>query len=490
MPTPVKRFAFFKRKRSVKTTFILALILFSLFQSVLIGGLSAYRLIVELEEQYRDRVIALTENIAQEAFFSAFLQQGSGLASMVKGLVDKDVIYAQIVIKGEVAAEDNPLEVALPVERVLGGVHLKKRRLDGLAYLDLTRTLLGRPEDKDQDSYIRMGMSLAYVEYELKQELTLIAELALGVILLGIGLAFGLSKVMLSPLDRLSEAVQRFGKRHFEARAPQFGWREINGLSKEFNTMAEAIVSMKTQLEKDSQAKSEFLTIVGHELRTPLHAILGYAELLNEQIGGTLTPEQRRQVRCLGESGEHLLELVESILHYAKLEMGQESLHRTDVDVATLVHEALDLMRPLAEKEGLTLHVSGDTGHLQADRIKLKEVLLNLLQNAVRYTSGGSVCVEVERRATAWTFHVVDEGPGIVLEDQDKVFEAFVQSQAAEKHSIKGLGLGLNIVKRYTELHGGKVTLSSTPGKGCRFSVTLPQPTTQEVDRESADRRG
>lgn len=182
--------SFLRRKRSVKSTFILALIGFSLFQSVLFGAIAASRLVAELEEQFEYRAIGLTEHIAQEAFFAAFLQQGVGLNAMVKGLVNDDVLYAQIVMRGEIVAEDNPWDLDLSPQRVPASVHLEKRRMGGTTYLDVTRAMLGRPDDTAQDSYVRLGISLAYVEYELKKELTILAVTALAVVLLGVIVAF------------------------------------------------------------------------------------------------------------------------------------------------------------------------------------------------------------------------------------------------------------------------------------------------------------
>ena len=166
------------RARSLKWTFLLVLISLVVVQSLMFGGIAAYRLVFELDEQFQDRAAALTEHIAQEAFYAAFLQGGVGLNAMVKGLVDESVLYVQIVVEGRVAAEENPLAFDLPLGQVPADVHLQRNSFEGTAYLDVTRALLGRPQDAAQDSYVRLGISLAYVQQELRQELAILAAAA------------------------------------------------------------------------------------------------------------------------------------------------------------------------------------------------------------------------------------------------------------------------------------------------------------------------
>jgi len=463
------------RRRSLKRTFIATLIGLVLVQSLVLGGIAAYRLVGELEEQFRDRAAALTEHIAQEAFYAAFLQGGAGLTAMVRGLVDDTVLYAQIVVEGRVAAEDNPAGFALPVGTVPAGLALAGRTLDGARYLDVTRALLGRARDASQTSYVRLGISLAYVEYELRQELMILAAAAGGLALLGAGAAFALYRGVLAPLDRLRGSVRRFGARSLDERAPASRWAELDELAGEFNAMAGAIEAMTRQLERDNRAKAEFLTVVGHELRTPLHGMLGYAELLGERIGGPLTDAQARQLHALRASGEHLLALVASILNYTRLELGQEALHPEPLEARRAIEEAAAAVRPLAEAKGLALVTDAADARLRADRTKLKQILLNLLHNAVQYSAQGTVTLSA-RDEGAWVrFAVRDEGAGIASQDRERVFAPFTQLEAASTRATKGLGLGLALVQRYTELHGGRASLESAPGAGSCFIVRLPK---------------
>lgn len=463
------------KRNSIKGTFIFTLVFFSLFLSIVFGSIATFRLRWELEEQFEKRATDLTNHIAQEAFFSAFLEQGANLNAMVQGLVDNETLYVQIVVSGNTVAQDKAVDLPLPPKKVPSGLHLEKRRFQDIAYLDVTRALLGRAQDQAQDSYVRVGISLSYVNSEFWKEVSIIASTTLIMLLLGGGIAFALYRILLGPLEKLVHTVKKFGKKHFEIRTPRFKWAEMDELGQEFNTMANAIVSMKQQLEKDSRTKSEFLAVVGHELRTPLHAILGYSELLEDRIAGNLTQEQLRQVQSLKLSAEHLFALVESILRYAKLEMGQEVLKLATVDLILLAKEVTDLIRPSAEKKGLVLHVSAHKGTLSADQTKLRQILLNLLQNAVAFTEQGTICLNIEQTPQTVSFHVSDQGPGIPPPHQQQVFEAFCQLDTGARHSVKGLGLGLTIVKKYTQLHHGTIALSSNPSQGSRFSISIPR---------------
>ena len=463
------------KRNSIKRAFITTLIFFSLFFSVVFGSIAVFRLSWELEEQFKKRATDLTSHIAQEAFFSAFLEQGASPNAMVQGVVDDETLYVQIVVEGNVVAQDQALALPLSPQKVPSGLHLEKRQFQGIAYLDVTRALLGREQDQAQDSYVRVGISLSYVNAELWKEVSIITGTSFVMLLLGGGIAFALYRIFLGPLEKLGRTVKQFGQKNFNVRTPRFKWVEVDELGKEFNTMADAITSMKKQLETDSRAKSQFLAVVGHELRTPLHAILGYTELLEARIAGELTQEQARQVQSLQHSAEHLFELVESILRYAKLEMGQEALNLAVVDLNLLAKEVADLIRPSAQKKGLGLDVVTVTGKLSADPTKLKQILLNLLQNAVTFTERGTVCLCIEQTPKTVEFCVSDEGPGIPPQHQQQVFEAFCQLETAVKRSVKGLGLGLTIVQKYTQMHQGTMTLHSDANQGSRFCVSIPK---------------
>jgi signal transduction histidine kinase len=214
---------------------------------------------------------------------------------------------------------------------------------------------------------------------------------------------------------------------------------------------------------------------MGHELRTPLNALLGHAQLLGEQLEGTLNPAQRERLAAILRSGEHLSELLESVLKFAKLEMGQERLVREPCDVNSIITEALSSVQALAVQKGITLRFhAGDSPTVMADRTKLRQIFINLLTNGIKYTERGAVEVRVERGAAELRCAVRDSGRGIAPEDQARLFEPFTRLGPTHTRESDGLGLGLAIVKRYVEMHGGRVWVESQLGHGSTFYFTIP----------------
>lgn len=233
----------------------------------------------------------------------------------------------------------------------------------------------------------------------------------------------------------------------------------------------------KVEAEQANRAKSDFLSRMSHELRTPLNAVIGFSELLLERLVGDLTPKQAEFVRDIRDSGTHLLALINDILDISKIEAGRMELHLAEVDLTGVVASALTTLRPLIERKRLTLSTTLDPRAtvFWADEVRVKQILYNLLSNAVKFTpEGGQIRVESHQASDEIEIAVVDTGPGIAPEDQGKLFHEFTQLQAAQSAEHPGTGLGLVMVKRLVELHGGRVRLESEVGKGSRFSVWLP----------------
>lgn len=232
-------------------------------------------------------------------------------------------------------------------------------------------------------------------------------------------------------------------------------------------------------LERAARMKDEFLASMSHELRTPLNAILVGAETLHEQVLGPLNGSQQGLVDTVIDSGRHLLALINDILDLSKVEAGQLELQLDTVDLAQLCEASLRMVRQLAHARQLRViaAIDSDVELIVADPRRLKQILVNLLSNAVKFTpDGGSVGLEVRGDRAAGLIHMTvwDTGVGIAATDQARLFRPFVQldSSLARKH--QGTGLGLALVARLTELHGGGVTLESEPGAGSRFTISLP----------------
>jgi signal transduction histidine kinase len=230
------------------------------------------------------------------------------------------------------------------------------------------------------------------------------------------------------------------------------------------------------QLEVASQHKSEFLANMSHELRTPLNAIIGFSEVLSERMFGELNEKQEEYLKDIHASGTHLLSLINDILDLSKIEAGRMELELTDFDLPTALDNALMLVRERACRRNITLRTSVDQrlGDVRADARKIKQVVLNLLSNAIKFTpEGGRIEVAALPKDGFVEVSVSDTGIGIAPTDQEAVFEEFRQVGTAEKKA-EGTGLGLTLCRKFVELHGGSISVTSQLGVGSTFTFTLP----------------
>ena len=236
---------------------------------------------------------------------------------------------------------------------------------------------------------------------------------------------------------------------------------------------------VNTELEQALRVKDEFLANMSHELRTPLNAVIGLSESLIEQTAGTLNEKQAKYVNTISESGRHLLALINDILELAKIEAGKVTLNQSPVNVKQVCQSSLRLVAELAYKKNQTIQFSMDQ-HLDliwADERRLKQMLVNLLSNAIKFTpEHGHIGLEVhaDRENERVNFTVWDTGIGIKEGDRARLFRPFVQLDADLAREYNGTGLGLALVAEMARLHGGSVTVESTPGEGSRFTITLP----------------
>jgi signal transduction histidine kinase len=225
-----------------------------------------------------------------------------------------------------------------------------------------------------------------------------------------------------------------------------------------------------------SRHKSEFLANMSHELRTPLNAIIGFSEVLSQRMFGEINDKQAEYLADILESGQHLLSLINDILDLSKIEAGRMELELTEFDLPTAINNTLILVRERAQRHGITLGRTVDErlGTIRGDERKVKQVLLNLLSNALKFTAeGGQIDVRAEMRDGAAEISVHDTGVGIAPEDQEAVFEEFRQVGTASK-KVEGTGLGLAISRKFIELHGGRIWVTSQVGAGSTFTFTLP----------------
>jgi protein-histidine pros-kinase len=235
------------------------------------------------------------------------------------------------------------------------------------------------------------------------------------------------------------------------------------------------------ELENASLAKDRFLASMSHELRTPLNAIIGFTGTLLMGLPGPLTADQDRQLRTVQTAAKHLLSLINALLDLAKIESGKVELRFEPVICQSILHEVAGELRPLAEAKGLTLVVQVPTQQCvaQTDRRALSQIVINLANNAIKFTEQGQVSLQLEQRREdgrlVTEVRVVDSGIGIRPEDQARLFEAFSQMDMSAARRPEGTGLGLHLSQKLAALLRGSISFVSTSGQGSTFTITLSE---------------
>jgi PAS domain S-box-containing protein len=235
--------------------------------------------------------------------------------------------------------------------------------------------------------------------------------------------------------------------------------------------------ALNSELREATDAKSAFLASMSHELRTPLNSVIGFSSVLGQGLAGPLTDEQRIQLAMINNAGKHLLALINDVLDLAKVEAGKTEIHVEPFDPAALVREVADAVRPMATGKGLELDVdTGDaTGLLDSDTSKVRQILFNLVGNAIKFTDAGRIEMSVRTEADGeFSFAVSDTGRGIEPGDLRRIFEAFVRVDNPGSPVPSGTGLGLKLSQEYTALLTGRLSVESEPGAGSVFTLTLP----------------
>jgi signal transduction histidine kinase/CheY-like chemotaxis protein len=267
--------------------------------------------------------------------------------------------------------------------------------------------------------------------------------------------------------------------------------RKVRERTQELEIVNQKLLDSNTALQRANRLKSEFLANMSHELRTPLNAIIGFSELLLDPAFGRLEEDQRGYAADIHSSGRHLLGLINDILDLSKIEAGRMRLSPETFEVGPVVDEAMALLRleAIRKQIDLTASVADPRATMRADRTKVKQVLSNLLSNAVKFTPpGGRVGLSAAGAGDHLVIDVVDTGIGIREEDQEWIFEPFTQVDGSFSRQYQGTGLGLTLVRRFVEMHGGKVRLLSRAGEGSRFSIELPGLCPPEREKPAPER--
>lgn len=243
----------------------------------------------------------------------------------------------------------------------------------------------------------------------------------------------------------------------------------------------------KDAAERANVAKTNFLSTMSHELRTPLNAVVGFCDLLSSEVSGPLNALQKSHIRRIQASSWHLVEIIDEILTFARAEAGRVEVHAAPVDLAALARNVVAMLGTQAR--GLELRLVGVDGRVDVstDGAKVRQILTNLVGNALRYTERGSVEVEVTAEAGSVAIRVRDTGPGIAAESLDEIFEPFVQLDPSRTREKGGAGLGLAICRRLARLLGGDIAVRSEPGRGSTFTLHLPRLASRERAPRAAE---
>jgi signal transduction histidine kinase len=304
----------------------------------------------------------------------------------------------------------------------------------------------------------------------------LVIGVATGALVLALLLGLVLSWSVIGPIQRIDARLATIAAGDFSGHVDVSNRDELGALAANVNRMNDELDRLYDELETTSRHKSEFLASMSHELRTPLNAIIGFSQVLRERMFGELNEKQEEYLDDILVSAYHLLSLINDVLDLSKVEAGQIELEITRFSLRDALESGVVMVRERATVEGVRVELSADPeiDPVEGDERRIRQVVFNLLANAVKFTpEGGAVDVSAARRNGEVRISVSDTGPGVAPEDRERIFEEFQQTDVGVGVG-EGTGLGLALSKRLVELHGGRIWVDSELGAGSTFVFTLP----------------
>jgi signal transduction histidine kinase/CheY-like chemotaxis protein len=351
----------------------------------------------------------------------------------------------------------------------------------------LFRTIVD-PDNGKQVGTMFLQCDLKRIYSRIHRSVAIVSMVVVLAMIVALVLSARLQRVISEPVLNLSDTARVVSERKdYGLRAQKGSEDEVGVLIDSFNEMLAQIQKRDLELqearlnsERANQAKSSFLSFMSHELRTPLTSIIGFSEMLITDVRAEGRDEWADDLRRVYDSGKYLLELINDILDISKIEAGKMEVHVESFDVRALIKDLADVMKPLVDQKQnrLVLDRVENLGVMQADRVKVRQCLLNLLSNASKFTENGVISLSVQRtkkNGSEWLlFEVKDTGIGMSREQMDKLFRPFTQAEDSTSRRYGGTGLGLALTRNFCQIMGGDILVASEPAKGSTFTIELP----------------
>lgn len=342
---------------------------------------------------------------------------------------------------------------------------------------------------------LKVGLIVEFIDSKVMDPINSMGKFiwvfALYVMMGGIMLAFLISRELVTPINMLINASENIVDKNYENSLKIKTGSELDILIDKFNKMQSAIHSRELLLEKKNQElrvqraraeeanrlKSQFLANMSHELRTPLNSIIGFTSRVIKKSGNLLPQIQFENLNIVKNEAHHLLELINDLLDYSKIEAGRMEIHNEDFDLREVLNEVSNMVTPLLEDKPIkyqNFYYTEEKIRIISDKIKIRQILINLISNAIKYSENGIVSLSIDKVEDRYRIRVKDDGVGIAEENLKNIFDEFRQIDGTYTRKVGGTGLGLSITKKFTEMLGGTIEVESKLGKGSVFTVYLP----------------
>lgn len=299
---------------------------------------------------------------------------------------------------------------------------------------------------------------------------------AAGSIVLALILGYAFSWSLIGPVKAVDSRLKQIASGDFSQHVDVLNRDELGTLAANVNRMNDELGKLYQQLDTANRYKSDFLASMSHEFRTPLNAIIGYGRLIRRETEGQISPLQKDNLQDLLNNAERLLNLIDSLLDFAKIEAGKMEVQVEPVRVSEIIRGAASTIESMLNIDSVRLirEIASDIPPLNTDREKLRQIILNLLGNAVKFTERGEIRISASQQNGSLKLVVSDTGIGIEKKDLHQIFEKFHQGDLSTTRKYRGTGLGLAIVKKFVNVLGGEISVESEVGQGSIFTVTLP----------------